>query len=63
MDFGAVGLELGVAGQVLESYHRGKWVRIGSETPTRAAKGGILAIRVAGVRDLYNWDIDNRFFD
>ena len=61
VDLASAGLELGVSGQVLESYHKKKWVTIGADTPTRVCQGGIVAIRVKGVYDLCNWDIDKNF--
>jgi hypothetical protein len=61
MDLGAVGLELGVSGTILEVYRNGKWVMVSSDTPIPITKGGILAIRAEGVTDVYNWDIDKKF--
>ena len=63
MTLGEAGLELGVRGQVLESYHKHKWMTISSETPNRVTKGGILAVRLKGVDGLYNWEIDKHYID
>lgn len=61
MDLATAGLELGIAGQVLESYHKGKWITIRTDTPIPVCQGSIVAIRVKGISDLYNWDIDKKF--
>jgi hypothetical protein len=58
MALGQGGLELGVSGQELEAYHKGKWVAVASDTPICATKERLLAIRQHSVKDLYNWDID-----
>ena len=60
MDLGAVGLELGVHGTILEVYRNGEWVAVSSDMPIPITKGGILAIRAEGVTDVYNWDIDKK---
>jgi hypothetical protein len=61
MALGAAGLELGVAGQVLEAYYKGKWRRIASDTPICVLKGGIVAVKLESVEDICNWDIDKDF--
>jgi hypothetical protein len=61
MALGQAGLELGIGGQELEAYHKGKWVAVTSDTPICVTKGGLLAVRRRGVEDLYNWDIDKNF--
>jgi hypothetical protein len=61
MDLATAALELGIAGQVLELYCQGNWITIRSDTPIHVCQGSIVAIRVKGVSDLYNWDVDKKF--
>jgi hypothetical protein len=63
MTLGEAGLELGVGAQVLEAYHKRKWMTISSETPIRVTKGGILVLRLKGAEDLYNWEIDKHYIE
>ena len=61
MALGEAGLELGIAGQILETYYRGRWITIGAETPNRVSRGGILVVRIQGITNLHNWDVDKQF--
>jgi hypothetical protein len=57
MTLGEAGLELGIGAQVLEAYHKRKWMTISSKTPIRVTKG------VEGVENLYNWEIDKHYIE
>ena len=61
MALGEAGLELDIAGQILETYYRGHWITIGAEMPNRISRGGILVVRIQGVTNLHNWDVDKQF--
>jgi hypothetical protein len=63
MTLGEAGLELDIGAQVLEAYHKCKWMTISSEMPICVTKGGILVLRLKGVEDLYNWEIDKHYIE
>jgi len=60
MALGNVGLEPGAT--EIEVFFNGWWIQICADSMMPVVKGDVVALRVKGVTEMENWDIDSQFF-